>query len=155
VGVNVCHVYAGLQGALYLGLDFALDGVRVAVCVDGLVVGVKIARRVQQARGGVAGRDGAPAAVFPLAGEGHVYAHVHLLVAPAKGGGGGEPGAGDHDRGGGDEAKIHQVAIGGQRGLAQANVVAVDDDGAVVVGESEFFEEGVGLYWDFLSCRVF
>ena len=136
VGVEVAHVEAPQDGPLDLGPALAAHLVEIGVVPDVLDGAGEAAVAVEQ-RGGVG--DGAPPVEVVLGVDGEVHADV---VAPVAGRRAPGPRAGDHQAGARGQAVAQGLVDPDVGGVAEAEVVAVEDQELGVVGVAEALGEG-------------
>ena len=135
VGVEVADVEAPQDRPLDLGPQLAADLVEVGVVPQVLDRAREAAVAVEQRRGL---GDRTPAVAVVLGVEREVHADVLAAVAP---GGVARPGRRDHEGGAGGQAGAQRLVDAGVRGVADAEVVAVDDQEAGVGSVAQTFGE--------------
>jgi len=130
---------------LGLGLDVGLARSRVVVDAIGLRVVMEEALRVDEPRHEVAGGHRPPAIVLPLGRVGQVQADVEVgPLLPAMGHLDG-PGAGHHQRRRREAPAVERVEDGLVGRVAHAEIIAVDDQNNILIGEPKPLRQGLLL----------
>ena len=128
-----------------LGANFALGFVGLDAADGGFDFGPEVSGGIEKAGNFVFGFDRAPAVGFPLGGEGEVQAEVGVGMSFGVVGNFGEPGAGNHDAGGGGGVLVEGVEAGGVFGVSDGEIVGVDDEEFRIGGVAEALGDGFGL----------
>ncbi|GAA5437522.1 hypothetical protein Daqu01_02657 [Deinococcus aquaticus] len=147
VGVHVRDLDAQGQRPDDLRVHLGAHGRRNAVQAGRLDGRVQVPLRVQQAGGRVAGTQGRPAVLAPLAGQGQVHAQVRVREFTRDPGRRRRPRAGHHDRRRRQRASPEQVQAGTHGRLTHAQVVRVKDHHAVVRRVAQRGQRRVGGWW--------
>ncbi len=135
VGVEVAHVEAPQDGPLDLGPALAAHLVEIGVVPDVLDRAGEAPVAVEQGRGV---GDRAPPVEVVLGVDREVHADV---LAPVRGGRAPGPGAGDHQAGARGQPVAQRLVDADVGGVAEAEVVAVEDQELGVLGVAESLGE--------------
>ncbi len=145
VAVEVGGMNSHGDGVIDLGANFAFGFVGFQRGHGLRRIGPEISGGIEEAGNFVFGCDRAPAVGFPFAGESEVQAEIGVGMGFGVVGDFGEPGAGNHDAGGGDGVLVEGVETGGVFRVSDGEVVGVEDEEFRVGGVAETFGDGFGL----------